>query len=48
MMLKFDIQHRLLRHEKFDIDVKVKTGEIRCNTLEEEFLILSKSQVSGR
>ncbi|XP_076450022.1 cilia- and flagella-associated protein 44-like [Babylonia areolata] len=36
----FDIHHRMLRHEKFEVDVLVKAGQIRVTTLQEEQLLL--------
>ena len=36
----FDIKHRLLRHEKFRLDVMDKVGLLRINTLQVELLLL--------
>ncbi|KAK7485707.1 hypothetical protein BaRGS_00023008, partial [Batillaria attramentaria] len=38
--LLFDIEHRLLRHEKFRLDLLAKMGDLRTTTLTEEKILM--------
>ncbi|KAL8559369.1 hypothetical protein ACOMHN_045089 [Nucella lapillus] len=40
----FDIHHRQLRHEKFEMDVQVKLAGLRVTTLQEEQLLLMECE----
>uniref|UniRef100_A0A1I8JLC0 Cilia- and flagella-associated protein 44 n=1 Tax=Macrostomum lignano TaxID=282301 RepID=A0A1I8JLC0_9PLAT len=42
----FDCEVRLLRHEKFDLDAKLKRAELRQITLFEEFQLLQQFEIS--
>ncbi|NXT60725.1 CFA44 protein, partial [Chaetops frenatus] len=45
LVINFDAELRLLRHEKLKMDVQMKSADLRCITFCEELLILKKLEI---